>query len=688
MCSKFKFLMITAIVLLNSRFVYAEEPDKILTQISGELEKYKEVATKTKENIHYQPFIISVYEGKELEKLGITNLKEALELVPGVDMATDNIDNKTPIFRGSNPFAYGQSKLIIDGVVVNDLMYDGYSNYLYMPIEVIKRIEVVRGPGSKTDGVNAYAGSINVITYAEEFKQLKNKDTLFIKAGSYNYKAAGFVKNYKKGDLKIYTDFYYQKDNKKLPIGYDGLSQGIFGDINKKLSRSGKAPLWLRNYSLGITAKYHDFTLKARTLYYKHGSAYGINAILPEDEDFMKFPSNYMEISYDKKRKNIETVLKAGIKFDSFYSQSKLAPDGFVLPSLSNPSIPVPYPNGFYGIHEAKQRTFYHSSFLKYTGIDKHKLTFGYYLSKEETYKVVTKTTDRDTGTGLVDYSDSYPFFDEDAKRYTYIISFQDKYDYSDKLSLSYGLNYENNTHIKGQLNPRVSFVYLKDSENIFKAMYSRSHRNPSWQELYTKNNRARRGNPDLKPEIVHAFETAYIKKFSADSYMQANLFYLINKDQINKANAENEYRNAMDTDIYGLELEYKGNITHKDLIYMTYSYVDGKDNEDHHLANVAKHMIKGYYLYNITSKVAWSLTGKYVGSKERVYYDNRDELDPYYCFDTSLRYRNYKKKYTLQFSVKNMFNNSIKYPSEPYTYYDDYPQEGRNYMFTFKKEF
>ena len=39
-----------------------------------------------------------------------------------------------------------------------------------MPIEMIKRIEVVRGPGSQLDGVNAYAGSIHVITYAEEIE--------------------------------------------------------------------------------------------------------------------------------------------------------------------------------------------------------------------------------------------------------------------------------------------------------------------------------------------------------------------------------------------------------------------------------------------------------------------------------------------------------------------------------------
>lgn len=85
------------------------------------MDRFNSVATITKQNEQYQPYIISVFKGKELEKLGISNLKEALMLVPGVDMATDNFNNQTSIFRGSNSLAYGQTKLFIDDVLVNNL---------------------------------------------------------------------------------------------------------------------------------------------------------------------------------------------------------------------------------------------------------------------------------------------------------------------------------------------------------------------------------------------------------------------------------------------------------------------------------------------------------------------------------------------------------------------------------------
>ena len=140
----------------------------VTQQIDRDLELFTKAATETKANEPYQPYIISVLNGKRLEKLGIATLGEALELIPGVDIATDLMDMKSPVFRGSNPLAFGQVKLLIDGMLANDTFIDGFAGYLYMPIEMIKRIEVVRGPGRRTDGINAYAGSIQVITYAEE----------------------------------------------------------------------------------------------------------------------------------------------------------------------------------------------------------------------------------------------------------------------------------------------------------------------------------------------------------------------------------------------------------------------------------------------------------------------------------------------------------------------------------------
>ena len=674
----------------------------LVESISDDMQYFNKIATVTKQNEHYQPYIISVFNGKELEKLGVSNLKEALSLVPGLDMATDNVNTQTPIFRGSNPLSYGQSNLFIDGVLVNNVFFSAYSEYLSFPVEMIKRVEVTRGPGSKADGINAYAGSINVITYAEDFEGFESNDKVVFKYGSYDYTMGGFIKTYKTENFKIFIDFFSQKDNKKLPAGPDGLSQGVLsmpGIDNRGVSQSGDAPLWLKEYSLGLNISYKDFSIKARVHEHEKGSAYGINLALPQDSDRVKLPSYYLEFGYNSEIGDYDVDIKAGVKYDTFDSKSKLLPDGLNFIDMYSfdkygTVTPVSFADGLYGEHLAKQRTLYQSSYLKYNGIDKHKITIGYRFLKEETIDMISKLSNWSTGLPEpYDYTQIYPFFNADAKRNTFIFSIQDEFLFSDNLSFIYGANYEQTSYENAGLDPRVSMVYQHDSKNIFKTIYSRSHRDASWQEMFTMNNRARVGSTTIEPESVDAFEVAYIRKFSSNRYLQANLFYLLNKNQIYNSSTNPKYKNIVDTDIYGFELEYKGHISSIDQLYLNYSFVKGNSdikNQDisQSLPNVANHLIKGYYIYNINSNLSISGIAKYVSSKDRVLDDTRQKVDDYLTVDTALQYKNKKYNYNLTLSIKNIFDTDIVYPSPPKTYYEDYTQESRNFLLAFTKEF
>ena len=663
------------------------QADNLRSSLMSDMKEFDMIATQTKQNEHYQPYVISVLHSKDLEKLGVSNLKEALTLVPGIDMATDNFNNQTPIFRGSNPFAYGQSKFLIDGVLVNNLFFDAYSEYLSMPIDMIKRIEVIRGPGSKVDGINAYAGSINVVTYAEDFKDFESNDKLVFKYGSYDYKMGGFVKNFRRENFTTHIDFYYQKDNKKISSGPDGVSQGSLGAENVGLSQSGKAPLWLDEYSLGFNVVYKDFSLKARILEHKQGSAYGINLALPQQSDRIKLPSYYAELGYTKKINDFKVDIKAGVKYDAFDSKAKLAPDNLVLGGVT-------FPGGIYGEHYAKQRVLYQSTYIKYSGLNEHHFTFGYKVTQEKTIAMTSKLSNLVTGdAALVDYTSTRPFFDKDAHRNIFALSLQDEYDVNDKLTLLYGVNYEQTSYKDAGLEPKVSLVYRKDFKNIFKAIYSCSHRNPSWQEMFTQNNHSRVGSTDLEPEKVTSYEAAYIRNFSDDAYLQTNAFYLANKNQIYNSAADPVYKNSAKTDIYGIELEYKGHIFSDDTLYANYTYTRGRysiegSNAHNTIPNVAHHLIKGYYIYNFNTALSLGTTLRYVSSKKRMSTDARSDVKPYTTLDTALNYKNIHHNYSVNVSVKNIFDSHVAYPSTKNTYVDDYVQEGRTFLITLKKSF
>ena len=391
------------------------QTEDLLADISNEMEHYNEVATVTKTNEHYQPYVISTFSGKDLEKLGIVNLEEALSLVPGVDMATDNTEVKTPIFRGSNPQAYGQSKLFIDGVPANNLFFDSYSEHLKMPVEMIKRIEVVRGPGSKNNGYNAYAGSINVITYAEDIDGFGDGDSLVAKYGSYKYGMLGFVKSYKlDDDFRLTTDFYYQQDNKALQSGLDGYGNGYaaaYAFDNKWIGVSGKTFMWSVTYSLRVTLDFkNNFYAKLRLLDHTQASGRGINLHITDDKNSrMKQPNHYLELGYIDSIGDFGININGGVKYDAFDSSAQLAPDGtrlFDYPlylaylaagdaanATATYLTATTYPDGVRGIAIAKQLTYYQSSFLEYDEIENHNINLGYRVSEEKTTDSIHKLT-------------------------------------------------------------------------------------------------------------------------------------------------------------------------------------------------------------------------------------------------------------------------------------------------------
>jgi len=679
--------------LLFSNILFASDFENIINSIHKDLKEIKKIATKEKSNKHYQPYIISVLKNKDLTKLGISTLKEALLLLPNIDISSDNVAYKSIIFRGSNPVSFGQSKLFIDDVLVNNIYFDGYSEYLDMPIELIKRIEVIRGPDNDKTLISGYAGSIHVFTYAENIKE-NTKDYGFLKYGSNNYKSIGFRKSFDINDIKIFTDFFYKRHDNSVYVNSDALASGIFdypyfGITNSHLSKATDVSLYLKSYSLGVTINYQDIYLKSRIYSYKQSTAFGLNYIPSPEENYLKMPNYYLQLGYKTNYKDLNIELKTGINYNSSETKSKLAPDNVTLPKMSNPYEKVTFTDGIYGENIARQQSIFHSGFFKYSAIKNHNIEFDYRLSHTKTTDVVSKITNRDTGIGLVDYSDILPFFDKDAKRNSVIFTIKDKYKFNEKLQFLSSLTYENNTHIDPVINPKVSLVYNLKDNNIVKLLYSKAHRTPSWQELYTINNLSRLGNKELKPEKIQTFELSHIKHFSNDSFLQTTLFYIQNKDQIHNYTPNNQYINSDSTNyLHGIELEYKGHLSAKDNIYLNFSYTDGTNSQRDALALVSKILAKGYYTYNIKENLSLSAILKYSSKKDRVYEDKRDPIPASTIVDASLNYKSFRSNTNINFSIKNIFDQEVIYPSKPRTYQNDYPDVGRVFNLSISKEF
>jgi len=124
-------------------------------------------ATKKETAAERSPAVVSVITAEELRTKGYASLAEVLRTVPGFydihDMNTHNFG-----VRGVNGGARasgGVLKLLIDGQSVQ--FHTNTGNFFaeeLIPIQVVERVEIIRGPASALYGANAFLGVVNVIT--------------------------------------------------------------------------------------------------------------------------------------------------------------------------------------------------------------------------------------------------------------------------------------------------------------------------------------------------------------------------------------------------------------------------------------------------------------------------------------------------------------------------------------------
>lgn len=137
----------------------------------GEEQLKVEAATKTEIPISKAPGAVTVVTAKQIEESGAHTVADLLRLVAGVNVRWNPMTPTVDIRGfGEMPFTT-RVLLLIDGVPYNSPDTGGFPlspNFDFFPIQNLKRIEVVKGPGSSLYGENAFWGVINLVTLSGE----------------------------------------------------------------------------------------------------------------------------------------------------------------------------------------------------------------------------------------------------------------------------------------------------------------------------------------------------------------------------------------------------------------------------------------------------------------------------------------------------------------------------------------
>jgi outer membrane receptor for ferrienterochelin and colicin len=491
------FRCVFALAILPGSITAYSQADSTLTNFSLKdlLNVKVTTASKTAQSLEMAPATAIVITAEQIRMRGYQSLLDVMYDLPGV-----KVDDK--IYGGSrNNFTIrgtpGQEKLIIllDGIHITSPSGESMPIMENYPVNLAEQIEIVYGPASALYGADAVSGVINIIT-----KKLPNKKTFFAEAsslaGSYGYTNTTLFVTQKLSDRisLVASGQYYSEQQPDLSKVFKNDSQTNIDE-----------------YSTGtINTIYGPYTPKAgiRPVYEAPSKAFNIYVSLRAANFSINYFRNFAKASsswgsntsnalYNKDAfisQGVETIdTRFNRAFGKVTSITSLSASQYTLFPESN----------FRNLYTAMEPAY------KYATTSQVKVgqQFDFKAAKDlniiaggsyELYYCIPYSTDLDSPVNPNEYihqsylgTNTY-YRPGGLPAQFYFLRYhnsdayvQMQYSPSQKINLTAGARYDNNSRFGGSFNPRLGLVFKPSDKSTIKLLYGTSFLAPSPSNNY-----------------------------------------------------------------------------------------------------------------------------------------------------------------------------------------------------------
>ena len=178
---KTKFcLSLFVLSVFSSHNVWAQQPSE-----AQKLDSITITSTAIELPFKKNSRTITIISSKVIKQSPATNLAELLQQEAGIDVRRQGVNGMQAdlYIRGGS---FDQTLLLIDGIKVEDPQTGHHTLNMALPLEVIERVEIIKGPAARVFGQNAFTGAINIVTKSNA----DAVNSVGYKTGSYNQQQA------------------------------------------------------------------------------------------------------------------------------------------------------------------------------------------------------------------------------------------------------------------------------------------------------------------------------------------------------------------------------------------------------------------------------------------------------------------------------------------------------------------
>ncbi len=604
------------------------------------------------------PSSISVVTSDEIRKYGHRTLSDILKSVRGFYTSYDRNYAALGV-RGFSPPGDLNTRilLMVDGHRINDGIYESATvgTEFILDVDLIERVEIVRGPSSSLYGSNAFFGVVNVITRqgaavggaeisgeAGSFKSYKGRAT-------YGNRFANGLTAVVSGTLfrSGGQSFYYPEYDS--PDTNNGIADRKDGDSSASFFSS----LALG----GFTFQAAGISREKRLPTGSYGTIFNDSANRTVDERY------YADLKYEGSP-GADVQLTGRLFLDWYAYRGDYA----FQDNMVNPVAPFRYVNrdvtrnAWLGGELVAVRKFFES----------HKVAAG----------VEIRDYFRQDQKNFNDTAPDSLLLDERHRTSVWALYLQDDIEIAKGLILNIGVRHDDYSTFGGTTHPRGALIWNPRPETTFKLLYGTAFRAPTQYEMfYTDNGATQSRNPDLKPEKITTWEAVAERSLGEHFRVGVSGYYYKITDLISQQLDPNDkliYRNVASVQARGAELDVDGRFEGGFAGRASCTLQNNKDESGHLLTNSPRVIAK----LNLTAPL-WAdryfagLETQYTGARRSL---KGDTAGGYALANLTLTGRDVVKGLDASAGVYNLLDHRYGDPTGNKLSEDILQQDGRSF--------